>query len=328
MNDHNLPSHVKAAVTESLITLGWSGLTSGTALAIKRFQTAVGVRDAHAYLKDYGPDTLRFALDGDYNSEGRNQLESHGVLIPKRADAETIQRMVTHFASSVDAAVGQTYARRLLTSRQPEPLNVLSVGETAAVAAVVNAPAPPYPGGVTEVLIDIAECLAAQRLTYPGDSRDRYEILWDWAVEFEAQFQAKIQADDGPNPQDTYYEDVDNFAVAKATADGWDDNKLLPTPYASPSEAPLLSVGEQTGLLQDPAGLIRVMWYHELNEIQCDARGEPRYDMGRHAELKAMGRKMIEGALEISPNMDIWPPEALQAFGVQVPPSDPAMPSA
>lgn len=76
----------------------------------------------------------------------------------------------------------------------------------------------PYPGGATEVLVDIAQALA-NTYSYPGDSRDRYAHLWQWACEFESDFQAKVAAGDAPG--ETYIEDVDEFALNRAGAAGW-----------------------------------------------------------------------------------------------------------
>lgn len=66
-------------------------------------------------------------------------------------------------------------------------------------------------------LVDIAEALT--RFVYPGDSRDRYGLYLDWAAEFDASFKTRAEA--GSEPGETYYEDVDAFAVAKAKAHGF-----------------------------------------------------------------------------------------------------------
>ncbi|WP_371436355.1 hypothetical protein [Polaromonas sp.] len=82
----------------------------------------------------------------------------------------------------------------------------------------------PYPGGITEVLVDIAEALA-NTYAYPGDSRDRYALLWQWSCEFESKyFQARIAA--GGAPGETYIEDVEEFALKRASDAGW--QKIAP----------------------------------------------------------------------------------------------------
>lgn len=87
--------------------------------------------------------------------------------------------------------------------------------------------APKYPGGITEVLVDISECLSAQRYSYPGDSRDRYEVLWGWAAKFEADFLTRARSGE---PSENYYEEVDLYAIECAEAAGWTKNPLYLPP--------------------------------------------------------------------------------------------------
>ena len=63
---------------------GWSN-AGGVALASKPFKTVVGGKSALAYLEI---GSYNYVLKGDYQSEGRNQLEPHGVLIPKPDEPE------------------------------------------------------------------------------------------------------------------------------------------------------------------------------------------------------------------------------------------------
>ena len=99
-------------VTHALTRLGWTA-RNGTALASKTFDTAVGQKEAHAYLADYGPSTENYLLQGDYQSEGRNVLESHGVLLSKNASDHVLAQVVMQFAKNCDSAVAQSYAARL-----------------------------------------------------------------------------------------------------------------------------------------------------------------------------------------------------------------------
>lgn len=105
-------STMKESIARHLSAHGWApGRYS--MVANRYYPTAVGEKEAQAYLKDFGPDSESFILDGTYYSEGRNAL-SVGVMIPKDADDETIRRLVAQFAAQADKSIGQTYAARLL----------------------------------------------------------------------------------------------------------------------------------------------------------------------------------------------------------------------
>lgn len=99
-------------VATCLVQHGWKG-TEGTAIAAKAFQSAVGPKEAHAYLADWGPKSQNLVLSGVYQSEGRNQLESHAILIPKGTDPEGVKAAVTRFAVDADAVIANTYAMGL-----------------------------------------------------------------------------------------------------------------------------------------------------------------------------------------------------------------------
>lgn len=108
----SLRTHIQA----QLALAGWQVVDS-TALASKSFDTAVGVKQAFAYLKDFGPDNASVLLQGDYLSEGRNALEPWGTLIARDASPEQLAALVAKFAQENDAAVGQSYAARLLKAQ-------------------------------------------------------------------------------------------------------------------------------------------------------------------------------------------------------------------
>lgn len=109
-----MTTNLRDSVSLRLQSHGWTS-NGWTAVGSKSYDTAVGPKQAHAYLADYGPESNSILLNGDYQSEGRNQLDSTTVLIPRDADEATVNRMVEQFAKRVDAAVGQTYAARLLS---------------------------------------------------------------------------------------------------------------------------------------------------------------------------------------------------------------------
>lgn len=104
---------MRQQVKTALVALGWKALDS-TAVAEKSFETAVGPKVGHVYLHDYGAQSKAFILGGDYQSEGRNILESRGVLIPKGSDAEQVRGLVAAFVAGAEQAVGDSYAVRLM----------------------------------------------------------------------------------------------------------------------------------------------------------------------------------------------------------------------
>lgn len=103
---------LRAAVTERLVVHGWTAVRP-VALARKSYETAVGEKEALVYLADYGPECDCVLISGDYQSEGRNALESHSVLLPRNADATQVQQLVAKFTQNADAVIAETYAARL-----------------------------------------------------------------------------------------------------------------------------------------------------------------------------------------------------------------------
>ncbi|PNG50398.1 MULTISPECIES: hypothetical protein [unclassified Variovorax] len=93
-----------------LAAAGWKK-ESGTGVASKVFQTAVGPKVAHAYVSR--GDGYNVTLSGDYQSEGRNALEPHGTLIPEGADEDAVRLLARKFAVNADQVISQTYAARL-----------------------------------------------------------------------------------------------------------------------------------------------------------------------------------------------------------------------
>lgn len=112
-------AHIAEVAGACLEEHGWDvwGLNESGAIARKEFQTAVGIKDAHAYLGPFDSERCNCTLSGEYLSEGRNQLESHSVLIPWDASPDDVRRLTTEFATGTDDVVGQTYAARLHASR-------------------------------------------------------------------------------------------------------------------------------------------------------------------------------------------------------------------
>lgn len=87
--------------------------------ATRAFATAVGQKEAHAYLRLVPSQPFAY-LTGDYWSEGRNILEAcmHRVRLD---DESALTDAVNAFALDADARVRESYAVRLL--RRPAPTN-------------------------------------------------------------------------------------------------------------------------------------------------------------------------------------------------------------
>lgn len=102
--------NIEQAVRERLESLaGWHALH--VAVGGKTYATAVGLKDAHAYLERWGGGA--FVLTGQYYSEGNNALSTVRVNFDEGMTEETIRSLVDKFASEVDARVAGTYAMRL-----------------------------------------------------------------------------------------------------------------------------------------------------------------------------------------------------------------------
>lgn len=108
-----MPDTLKQTLAQCLANLGWSTDT-GTAVASKYYATAVGDKQALAYLQDFDRESTNLLLTGSYWSEGRNALEATMVSIPRDANAEQAKAVAEQFARLADATVAETYAARLL----------------------------------------------------------------------------------------------------------------------------------------------------------------------------------------------------------------------
>lgn len=108
------PEIIRQAITSRLSEHGWEPISNGTAIARKFYETAVGMKEALAYLY---PGADYFTLKGDYQSEGRNVLEAHGALIPRGADEQEAIEKTDAFAADADRYVGESYAARLVRKR-------------------------------------------------------------------------------------------------------------------------------------------------------------------------------------------------------------------
>lgn len=106
----------RALIQQALRAAGWTDRQS-PCLASKVFQTAVGPREALAYLTR--GDGFNRTITGVYRSEGRNALEPHSVLVPVAACDDDVLRLAQAFATQADSAIGETYAMRLARPVNP-----------------------------------------------------------------------------------------------------------------------------------------------------------------------------------------------------------------
>lgn len=104
---------IEQTIKSVLVSRGWTA-QDYTAIASKQYETAVGPKQALVYLQDFGPQEEQLLLVGDYQSEGRNCLSSHGVLVPKCASVAKVKELADWFSIQADKAVGQTYAMKLM----------------------------------------------------------------------------------------------------------------------------------------------------------------------------------------------------------------------
>jgi hypothetical protein len=92
---------------------GWTESEESRHAATKDFDTAVGVKEAIAYVRAWKEGPTAFTLSASYTSEGRNTLGMLHDLVPKAASEDEVRRIVAKFSAEVDRLVGETYAMRL-----------------------------------------------------------------------------------------------------------------------------------------------------------------------------------------------------------------------
>lgn len=106
---------IKARLANALLAHGWVSNTGpGIAIATKSFSTAVGDKEAVAYLNPSNECIGR--LGGNYLSEGRNVLSAMRAgwkPIELQTSDEQLIQLAVEYSSEVDAIVADTYAMRL-----------------------------------------------------------------------------------------------------------------------------------------------------------------------------------------------------------------------
>lgn len=105
---------IRQSVTDRLVALGWTR-TNGTAIARKSYETAVGPKEALAYLQHW-PEAM--VLAGEYWSEGSNILSTCTARFPLAGDNASLAAQVDAFVAEADRRVRESYAVRLLRPEQ------------------------------------------------------------------------------------------------------------------------------------------------------------------------------------------------------------------
>lgn len=109
----------KAKIAALLEARGWVPATgAGIAICTKAYQTAVGTKEAIAYLAPSGDEVAFF--QASYQSEGRNVLSTIRAGWKPLSFAESddeLETLAGAFASEVDVEVANTYAMRLAASQ-------------------------------------------------------------------------------------------------------------------------------------------------------------------------------------------------------------------
>lgn len=110
-------SHIQSIAT-ALTAHGWNTTDlEKWGSATKVFATAVGPKEAHAYLR-LAASEPRANLSGEYWSEGRNVLSTCTHAVPLDDEAALIGA-VNAFALEADRQVKESYAARLLRFTAP-----------------------------------------------------------------------------------------------------------------------------------------------------------------------------------------------------------------
>ena len=97
-------------VQKTLVANGWE-MRAAPTVALKMYDTAVGPRQAVAYLSK--GDEYNRTLMGEYESRGNNVLGGSGKLIPLDASPEAIEAIALAFCVGADKDIDQSYARGL-----------------------------------------------------------------------------------------------------------------------------------------------------------------------------------------------------------------------
>lgn len=133
-------SHIQH-IGAALASLGWNTKElSPYHSATKVYATAVGPKEAHAYVR-FASDRPTACLSGEYWSEGRNTLSTCSQAIPLEP-IEALEVAVQAFSNEVDRKVADTYAMRLVRPVTPSTNEAgATMKETPTFGATQGPPA-------------------------------------------------------------------------------------------------------------------------------------------------------------------------------------------
>ena len=108
---------------------GWQPSRYRTDGWTKSYETAVGLKTAFAYgcfVSDTDGSDPRIWLCADYQSEGRNVLESCSNYVRPATPTERIPEVVASFLERVEKKIAESYAVRLFAlGVRPRPMSAI-----------------------------------------------------------------------------------------------------------------------------------------------------------------------------------------------------------
>lgn len=110
-----MTTDIQAVAIARLKVLGWDFDRIVTTAATKDYNTAVGVKAAIVRIRR-DSELPQHWLNAEYQSEGSNAVANCIGFLPDAIGAELVEAKVDHFIASVERAIANTYAVRLLNS--------------------------------------------------------------------------------------------------------------------------------------------------------------------------------------------------------------------
>ena len=142
----------------------------------------------------------------EYTTPGHERTRKVYVETAREHDGPA-PRWVLNFTVRFDSASGALSEAYAMDEKGQIWGNMASQREVTKLSNLGNS--------ALEVLVDIARTIGAQGLTSNEDSREDWHLMCRWAEEFQQEFDSK------PDAAETYFEDVEEFAIHKATEAGW-----------------------------------------------------------------------------------------------------------
>lgn len=129
-----------------------------------------------------------------------DQLDSGSMFL------EDVPARMARYALTDPASMREEFAERMGLCEKPEESVKPAIAPTAMAPAV-------------GVACDISRIIGAEGLLHGGDSRSDAEMFYAWAVEFQSEYDDHLAK--GEQPGETYFEDVEAFALRKAREAGF-----------------------------------------------------------------------------------------------------------